>query len=96
MALVASLLAPGQAAAEPAAPAPSVLQTGRSVAARQAVSLPTSKAPKASATMATQSNLESRSFFKTKAGAATLILFGAGVGYAVYSSSNDRVRGAKR
>jgi len=96
VALVASLLSPGQAAAEPTAPAPTVLQTGRAVAVRQAVMVQAPMAPKASASSATQSPLESKSFFKTRAGAATLILFGAGVGYAVYSSSNDRVRGAKR
>jgi len=96
MALVASLLFPGQAAAEPSVPPSSVLQTGRAVVTRQAVTLKAPQAPKASASAATQSNLESKSFFKTKAGAATLILFGAGVGFAVYSSSNDRVRGANR
>lgn len=96
MALVASLLFTGQAAAEPSVPTSSVLQTGRAVVTRQAVTLKAPQAPKASAAAATQSNLESKSFFKTKAGAATLILFGAGVGYAVYSSSNDRVRGANR
>jgi hypothetical protein len=95
MALVASLLSPGLAAAEPSAPT-SLLQTGRAVVTRQAATLKAPQAPKASASTATQSNLESKSFFKTKAGAATLILFGAGVGYAVYSSSNDRVRGANR
>lgn len=96
VALIASVLFPGLAAAEPSAPTSSVLQTGRAVVTRQVVTLKAPQAPKASATTATQSNLESKSFFKTKAGAATLILFGAGVGYAVYSSSNDRVRGANR
>lgn len=96
MALVASMLTPGLAAAEPSAPTSSVLQTGRAVVARQAVPLKSPLAPKASASAATQSNLESKAFFKTKAGAATLILFGAGVGFAVYSSSNDRIRGANR
>ncbi len=31
------------------------------------------------------------SFFKTKKGAAVIVLIGAGFGYALYSSSHDRV-----
>jgi len=96
MALVTSLLSPGLAAAEPSAPTPSVLQTGRAVVTRQAGTLTAPQAPKASASAATQSNLESKAFFKTKAGAATLVLLGSAVGYAVYSSRNDRIRGANR
>jgi|SRR5688500_2498455 len=41
-------------------------------------------------------NLESGSFFKTPAGVAVLAAFGAGVAYALYSSSNDRIRSSGR
>lgn len=40
--------------------------------------------------------LESGSFFRTPVGAAVLIAFGVGLGYAVYSSSNDRIRSTGR
>lgn len=43
-----------------------------------------------------QTDLQSKSFFKTAAGIATLVIFGAGVGYAVYSSSEDRIRSTGR
>ena len=39
---------------------------------------------------------EGRSFFKTKKGAATLVLIGAGFGYALYSQQHDRVLSAIR
>ncbi len=40
--------------------------------------------------------LESGSFFRTPAGAAVLVAFGVGLGYALYSSSNDRIRSSGR
>ena len=40
--------------------------------------------------------LESGSFFKTPVGIAVLAAFGAGVGYALYSASNDRIRSSGR
>jgi len=40
----------------------------------------------------TTTDLGSPSFFKTKAGVITLVLVGAGVGFAVYSTSHDRVK----
>jgi hypothetical protein len=43
-----------------------------------------------------QTDLRAGSFFKTPAGIATLVIFGAGVGYALYSSSNDRIRSEGR
>ena len=41
-------------------------------------------------------SLESGSFFRTPAGAAVLVAFGVGLGYALYSSSNDRIRSSGR
>jgi hypothetical protein len=40
--------------------------------------------------------LQSGSFFKTPVGIAVLAAFGAGVGYALYSTSNDRIRSEGR
>ena len=45
---------------------------------------------------ASNTDLRSGSFFKSKAGMATIVIFAAGVGYAVYSSSNDRIRSTGR
>ena len=39
-----------------------------------------------------KTDLGSKSFFKTPAGVITLIALGAGVGYALYSTSHDRVK----
>ena len=95
IALVAGALLPGTAAAEPT-PVPSLLQAGRAVVARQAASAPRAAATQQGQSTPDRSQLESKAFFKSKAGAAVLVLFGAGVGYAVYSSSNDRIRGSGR
>lgn len=57
------------------------------------------KAPEARATQAgggTTTDLGSSSFFKTKAGVVTLVLAAAGVGYALYSTSQDRVKSPAR
>jgi hypothetical protein len=42
------------------------------------------------------SELQSGSFFRTPVGLAVLAAFGVGVGYALYSSSNDRIRSSGR
>jgi hypothetical protein len=39
---------------------------------------------------------ESGAFFKTKKGAAVLVLLGAGFGYALYSRSHDEIKSAIR
>ena len=39
---------------------------------------------------------DGRTFFKTKKGAAVLVLIGAGFGYALYSQQHDRVLSAIR
>src|SRR5687768_1112229 len=49
-----------------------------------------------SGTQSVDPKLESGSFFRTPAGAAVLVAFGAGLGYALYSSSNDRIRSSGR
>ncbi len=42
------------------------------------------------------SELQSGSFFKRPVGIAVLAVFGVGVSYALYSSSNDRIRSSGR
>lgn len=42
------------------------------------------------------SQLESRSFFKTRLGVAVIAIVGAGTAYAIYSASNDRIHSATR
>ena len=39
-----------------------------------------------------KTDLGSKSFFKSTAGIVTLILVGVGTGYAMYSTSNDRIK----
>jgi hypothetical protein len=41
-------------------------------------------------------NADSPSFFKTPAGIAVLAVFAAGVGYAIYSTRNDRINSPGR
>lgn len=48
--------------------------------------------PVAAARQSTSTDLGSKTFFKTPAGIAVLVALGAGIGYAVYSTSNDRVK----
>lgn len=42
-----------------------------------------------------KSKLESGNYFKSTAGIITLIAVGVGVGYALYSTSNDRIKSPK-
>jgi hypothetical protein len=43
-----------------------------------------------------KTDLGSKSFFKSPAGIVTLILVGVGTGYALYSTSNDRISSPAR
>lgn len=93
--LAGGLLLPPTAMAEPTKAPVSLLESGRAVTARQAAALKErrgAQTPPASTT----TDLRSGSFFKTPAGIATLVIFGAGVAYAVYSSNNDRIRSEGR
>jgi hypothetical protein len=89
-----SLLWPNPAAADPAARPASIRETARVVAERRAAELK-ARQPQ-SQTPAGKTDLESGSFFKTPVGIAVLAAFGAGVGYALYSASNDRIRSEGR
>jgi len=96
--LTGSLLVPGTSAAEPVAPPrPTIKATAAAIAARQVAAFTEARVaqPQAPPT-ASNPDLESGSFFKTGIGVAVLAAFGAGVGYALYSASNDRIRSTGR
>ncbi len=84
---------PDRAFAEPTA-RPSLLESARVAAMREAGAMKERRASQDQS--ASTTDLRSGSFFKTKAGIATLVILGAGVGYAIYSASNDRIRSTGR
>jgi hypothetical protein len=92
--LAGGLLLPPTATAEPTKAPKSLLESGRAVTARQAAAVKERQGAQTPQTSTT--DLRSGSFFKTAAGIATLVIFGAGVAYAVYSSNNDRIRSEGR
>lgn len=94
MVLTAGLLLPANAFAQSAARPTPVLDAARAAASREAGLMKERRA--AQTTPAPTTDLRSGSFFKSKAGIATLIIFGGGVAYAIYSSSNDRIRSEGR
>lgn len=87
-------LLPARAFAEPTARPATLLESARGVVIREAGAMKERRAAQAPATPTT--DLRSGSFFKTKAGVATLVIVGAGVAYAIYSASNDRIRSTGR
>lgn len=91
--LAGGLLAPPTATAEPARTRTPIADAAKAAAARQA---PLMRERQGQSTPAPQTNLRSGGFFKTGPGIATLAVFAAGVGYAVYSASNDRIRSSGR
>jgi hypothetical protein len=98
VALTGSLLFPGTSAADPAAPPrPTIRATAAAIAARQVAAFTETRAaqPQAPPT-ASNPDLESGAFFKSGIGVAVLAAFGVGVGYALYSTSNDRIKGSGR
>lgn len=92
--LAGGLLLPPQVHAEPTPPRSSIVESARLAAVREAGAMKERQA--AQTPPATNTNLRSGSFFKTPAGIATLAIFGAGVGYALYSANNDRIKSAGR
>lgn len=94
MVLSGALLLPPEACAEPTTRPTPILDAARLAAVREAGAMKERQAAPTAPTPAT--DLRSGSFFKSKAGVATLVLFVAGVAYAVYSSSNDRIRSTGR
>lgn len=87
-------LLPARAFADPTPRPTSLVESARAAASREAGAMKERRAAQTPATAST--DLRSGSFFKSKAGIATLVIFGGGVAYAVYSSSNDRIRSTGR
>jgi hypothetical protein len=58
--------------------------------------VPPARAARQSGQQGSNPALESGSFFKTPTGIAVIAVLGAGVGYALYSSTNDRIRSTGR
>ncbi len=87
-------LLPARAFADPTPRPTSLLESARAVVSREAGTMKERRAAQAPATPTT--DLRSGSFFKTKAGLATLLIVGAGAAFAVYSASNDRIKGSGR
>jgi hypothetical protein len=77
-------------------PSPSPVLKASILKAVAAESLVAAKAPVAraaqSAAGSSSTDLSSRAFFKSKAGIITLLFVGTGVGFALYSTSHDRVK----
>jgi hypothetical protein len=104
--LAGGLLVPPRAFAEPATRSTPILDaarlaadrhiSARHTAGRHAATMTARSAAEAQQAPATATDLRSGSFFKSAAGVATLVIFAAGVGYALYSSSNDRIRSTGR
>lgn len=95
MVLVGSLLLPPQAFADSASTRTPIQDAARRAVQRGAAASAL-KERRAEQAPEPKTDLRTKSFFKTPAGIATLLIFGAGVGYALYSSSNDRIRSEGR
>jgi hypothetical protein len=87
---IAAAPLPALAGEPPAtAPPPGLAAAAQKAAVAQAKA--DARMARAQSTTGTKTDLGSPSFFKTPAGIITLIAVGAGLGYALYSTSNDRV-----
>lgn len=91
--LAGGLLAPPTATAEPARTRTPLTDAAKSAAARTA---PMMRERQGQSNPTPQTDLRAGSFFKSGPGLATLAVFAAGVGYAIYSASNDRIRSTGR
>ncbi len=95
MVLTGGLLLPPQAFADSVS-SRTPIQDAALRAVQRGTAAPVLKERRAQQPPEPRTDLRSKSFFKTPAGLATLVIFGAGVGYALYSSSNDRIRSEGR
>lgn len=99
--LLAAAVAAAPLPATAGAPSPQPLKaagihaTGQAIVAAQVLAAPALPAAARSAAAA-QTDLGSRSFFKTPAGVITLVAMAAGVGFALYSTKSDRVKSPAR
>jgi hypothetical protein len=94
VALTSGLLSPALAVADPLKRPTPLADAARAAATREAGAMKERQPQQAPENPRT--DLRSRSFFKSPAGVATLIIFGAGVGYALYSAKDDRIRSEGR
>ena len=94
--LTGALLLPPRSFAEPATRPTPIVDSGRLEAGRRAVATMARNGAQSQPVTAPSTDLRSAKFLKSKVGIATLVIFGAGVGYALYSSSNDRIRSTGR
>ena len=78
-------------AGEPPAPAPPRPTLTALVQQAAAVTPLAPTRPRAAATQSGKADLSSPSFFKKPAGIAVLVTLAAGFGYALYSTSHDRI-----
>lgn len=96
MVLAGGLLLPANAFAQSAARPTPILEAARAAVSRDARLMKERSAAQTADTPAPGTDLRSGSFLKSKAGIVTMLVFGTGVAYAVYSSSNDRIRSTGR
>ena len=82
----------GDATTTGTTPAPSIKSSMESILATQTLATPAAARAQQSGT----TDLGSKSFFKSPAGIAALVALAAGVGYALYSTNNDRVKSPAR
>ena len=94
--LASSLLLPPRLFADPLARPTPLLAAAQHAVAKEAGAMKERRGMQAAPAPSAATDLRAGSFFKSKAGIATLLVFGAGVGYAIYSSSNDRIRSTGR
>lgn len=94
VALTSGMLSPALAAANPLERRTPLVDAARAATNRETAALK-ERQPQ-SAPENPRTDLRTRSFLKTPAGIATLIIFGVGVGYALYSASDDRIKSAGR
>ncbi len=89
VALTAGFLLPCTATANPSQRRTPLLDAARAAASREAAAMKERQPTQTPENPRT--DLRTKSFFKTRAGIATIIIFGAGVGYALYSAKDDRI-----
>jgi hypothetical protein len=83
----------GEATTTGTTPAPSIKASVETVLATQTLA---TTAPAARAQQTGTTDLGSKSFFRTPGGMAALVALAVGVGYAIYSTNNDRVKSPAR
>jgi hypothetical protein len=83
----------GEARSTAPKPTPTITSSVTTILAAQKLA---TVAPAARAQEKATTDLGSKSFFRTPGGIITLVALGAGVGFALYSTSHDRVKSPAR